>query len=66
MAVTLFSNPTEFSNIYIRSSESSANGVNVRPAVQLSEHQEDACRLGCEGIGSMRRGTRYQSGRSVH
>ena len=47
---------------------------NVQPAVQLSEHLEEdgalvfehACRLGCEGIVSKRRGTRYQSGRSVH
>ena len=47
---------------------------NVRPAVQLSEHLEEdgavvfehACRLGCEGIVSKRRGTKYQSGRSVH
>jgi bifunctional non-homologous end joining protein LigD len=46
----------------------------ARPALQLSEHLEEdgpvvfehACLLGCEGIVSKRRGTRYQSGRSRH
>jgi bifunctional non-homologous end joining protein LigD len=46
----------------------------ARPSLQLSEHLEEdgaivfehACALGCEGIVSKRRGSRYQSGRSPH
>ena len=46
----------------------------AQPTLQLSEHLEEdgalvfqhACALGCEGIVSKRRGSRYQSGRSPH
>ncbi len=46
----------------------------AKPGLQLNEHItvlgdmvfEHACALGCEGIVSKRRGSRYQSGRSPH